>query len=276
MTKFISKNLKLSVIMASYSGDNPEWLLIAGKSIFKQTRGPQELVIVLDGSVSSEHLFVVKQLSQLGTVVTIQLEKNLGPGLARHNAILASSHEIIAIMDSDDICRPERFENQLSILETGSTDVVGSWISEFELCPGDLNQLRKVPKEHKEILSFAKTRTPMNNVTAMFFKNAYIKAGGFGYMRANEDYDLYVRMLIAGARFHNVQKVLVDVRGGLSMSARRGDLSQLPHDIKMFYSMYQNRFISLSQAFFNISVRILLRALPNNIRKIFYQIFLRD
>ena len=141
--------------MASYSGDNPEWLLIAGKSIFKQTRGPQELVIVLDGSVSSEHLFVVKQLSQLGTVVTIQLEKNLGPGLARHNAILASSHEIVAIMDSDDICRPERFENQLSILEAGSTDVVGSWISEFELCPGDLNQLRKVPKEHKEILDIS-------------------------------------------------------------------------------------------------------------------------
>lgn len=267
---------RLSVVMASYFGDSPEWLLSAGESVFTQTRKPDELVIVLDGEVDLEHHKVLKRLSLLGNVVVMELPKNVGPGLARNRGILASSSEIIAIMDADDICRKDRFESQLAILSAGSCDVVGSWISEFEFFPEDMDELRKVPEKHEEISAFAKRRTPMNNVTAMFFKTAYLRAGGYGDMRANEDYDLYVRMIISGARFHNIQKVLVDVRGGANISSRRGGLAQVPDDTRMFFTMYRNNFIGLFQAIFNIVARIFTRILPNNLRRRFYQMFLRD
>ena len=267
---------RLSVVMASYFGDSPDWLMSAGESVFTQTRKPDELIIVLDGEVDFEHHKVLKRLSLLGKVVVIELPKNVGPGLARHKGILASSSEVIAIMDADDICRQDRFESQLAILSAGSSDIVGSWISEFEFFPEDMDELRKVPEKHEEISVFAKKRTPMNNVTAMFFKTAYLKAGGYGDMRANEDYDLYVRMILTGARFHNIQKVLVDVRGGANMSSRRGGLAQVPDDTRMFFTMYRNNFIGLFQAIFNIVVRIFTRILPNNLRKRFYQSFLRD
>ncbi|MDB2389747.1 glycosyltransferase [Alphaproteobacteria bacterium] len=269
-------SLRLSVVMATYFGDNPDWLMSAGESVFTQTRKPDELIIVLDGEVDFEHHQVLKRLSLFGKVVVIELKKNVGPGLARHRGVLASSSEVIAIMDADDICRHDRFENQLAILSAGSSDIVGSWISEFEVFPEDTVELRKVPEKHEEISAFAKKRSPMNNVTAMFFKAAYLKAGGYGDMRANEDYDLYVRMILTGARFYNIQKVLVDVRGGANMWSRRGGLTKVPDDIRMFFTMYRNDFIGLFQTIFNIVARIFIRILSNNLRKSFYQRFLRD
>jgi len=274
--KSTSRPLTITVVMASYSGDDPEWLFLAGESVFTQTRKPEELIVVFDGPVGSAHRKAVKRLALIGKVVEIQLAENVGPGLARHRGILGASNEIIAIMDADDICRPDRFASQLSILRNGLSHVVGGWISEFHLFPGDMNELRKVPESHDAILAFARKRTPMNNVSAMFFKDAYLDTGGYGDMRANEDYDLYVRMLIKGYIFYNIQKVLVDVRGGSSMTSRRGGVFQVPDDAKMFFKMYQNGFISFLEALFNTGVRALARTLPNALRKALYQIFLRD
>jgi len=60
------------------------------------------------------------------------------------------------------------------------------------------------------------------------------------------------------------------------MSSRRGGLAQVPDDTRMFFTMYRNNFIGLFQTIFNIVVRIFTRILPNNLRKRFYQSFLRD
>ena len=270
------QSMKFSVVMATYSGDEPKWLYLAGKSVFAQTRTPDELIIVFDGSVDSKHHEAVNRLSLMGKVITIQLATNVGPGLARHKGILRARNEIIAIMDADDICKPRRFESQLSILESGLVDVVGSWISEFDLLPGDIGELRKVPEVHDDILVFARKRTPMNNVSVVFFKGLYLDVGGYSCMRANEDYDLYVRMLLKGYRFYNIQKVLVDVRSGPSMISRRGGISQVPDDAKMFFRMYQSGFISFFDVIFNTGTRALARVLPNNLRQTLYRVFLRD
>ena len=265
-----------SVVMSTYSGDRPEWLREAGQSIFMQSQKPDELIMVLDGDVGRETHDVIADLGSLGTVRVIALPKNVGPGMARHKGIVTSKNDVVAIMDADDICRPDRFETQLQVLADDRADVVGAWISEFDLLVGDKEKFRKVPEMHEDIVSYARKRTPMNNVTAMFQKSFYIKAGGYSGMRANEDYDLYVKMILSNARFYNIQRVLVDVRGGPDLSSRRGGLEQVPDDTRMFFLMYKKKFINGWQLIFNIGVRVFLRVLPNKWREKFYQIFLRD
>ncbi|GAB3446338.1 glycosyltransferase [Massilia solisilvae] len=269
-------SLRFSVVMATYRGDDPEQLYAAGESVFKQTRAPDELVIVCDGPVGAGHDQVIQRLSLLGPIHCLRLEHNVGPGAARHHGILAASHDVVAIMDADDICVPDRFERQLVLVEAGQVDVVGGWIREFNERPGDSETVRRVPQSHDEIARYAKRRSPMNNVTAMFRKPSYLQAGGYASMRTMEDYDLYVRMLLGGARFCNLPAVLVEVRAGRNMFERRGGLSMIPIESRLLYQMYRSGFFSLGEFLSNVMIRSVVRLLPNGARRLLYQIFLRD
>lgn len=268
--------LSLSVVMASYRGDKPEQLLAAGKSIFNQTRAPDELVIVFDGPVDITHEQAVESISKSGIVRVFQLDHSVGPGGARHHGISAASHDVVAVMDADDISVPTRFEKQLALIEKGEADVVGAWIREFEHQPGDMDIIRKVPVGHDELLRYAKRRSPMNNVTAMFLKKKYLEAGGYTTMRTLEDYDLYVRMLLIGARFQNLPEVLVDVRGGREMYKRRGGLVQIPIESAMLYRMYRTGFFTFGEFLSNWLIRTTVRLLPNSIRRVAYRMALRN
>lgn len=264
-----------SVVMAAYGGTLPEHLLQAGESVFNQSRCPDELLIVLDGKVSDRLLNVIAMLSTIGNVSTLQLKENLGPGAARHEGIVAASYDVVAVMDSDDICLPSRFEKQYCTLLDKSADIVGGWIREFETTPGDSPMVRRVPEEHHEILRFAKRRSPMNNVTIMFRKSAYLAAGGYAKTRSFEDYDLFVRMLLGGFRFYNIQEVLVDVRGGSKMFIRRGGLKQIPMESRMLYRFYRSGFFDEKDFVFNWLVRTTMRLLPNVVRQVAYNSILR-
>jgi len=268
--------LSLSVVMASYRGDKPEQLLAAGKSIFNQTRAPDELVVVFDGPVDITHEQAVESIGKLGVVRLFRLEHSIGPGGARHYGIGAAAYDVVAIMDADDLSLPTRFEKQLALIESGQADVVGAWIREFEHQPGDMDIVRKVPLSHEDVLRYAKRRSPMNNVTAMFLKKKYIQAGGYTAMRTLEDYDLYVRMLLIGARFQNLPEVLVDVRGGRDMYKRRGGLAQIPIESAMLYRMYRAGFFTLGAFLSNWLIRTAMRLLPNTIRRVAYLVALRN
>jgi len=265
-----------SVVMATYRGDDPEQLYAAGESVFNQTCVPDELVLVFDGPVTAAHEDAVQRLSLLGQVSCLRLEKNGGPGAARHQGILAARNETVAIMDADDLCVPTRFETQLVEFEVSKADVVGGWIREFNNVPGDSEIVRRVPQTHADIAQYAKRRSPMNNVTAMFRRSSYLKAGGYATLRTLEDYDLFVRMLLCGARFTNVPHILVEVRGGQNMFERRGGLRMIPIESRLLYAMYRNGFFNLSEFLSNVVIRSAVRLMPNNVRRLLYQSFLRE
>jgi glycosyltransferase involved in cell wall biosynthesis len=267
---------RFSVVMATYRGDDPEQLYAAGQSVFNQTRVPDELVLVFDGPVTAAHEDVLQRLCLLGHVSCLRLEKNGGPGAARHQGILAAKYDTVAIMDADDLCVPTRFETQLIEFEMHKVDVVGGWIREFNNVPGDSETVRRVPQAHADIAQYAKRRSPMNNVTAMFRRASYVKAGGYATLRTLEDYDLFVRMLLCGARFTNVPHILVEVRGGRNMFERRGGLAMIPIESRLLYTMYRNGFFNLPEFLSNVIIRSAVRLMPNSARRLLYQAFLRE
>ncbi len=63
-------------------------------------------------------------------VVHLELPDNLGLGPALDAGLAASSHEVVARMDADDVSVPERFERQVALIEAGA-DIVGSGLLEF-------------------------------------------------------------------------------------------------------------------------------------------------
>lgn len=87
--------------------------------------------------------------------------------------------------------------------------MVGAWIDEFEDDISDVKSVRKLPELPDDIRQFAKRRNPINHPVVMFRKSAVLAAGGYQHFPLFEDYYLWIRMLMNGAKFYNIQESLL-------------------------------------------------------------------
>lgn len=261
-----------SVVMSIYRADRSDYLLKAVDSVLHQTAPPSELIVAVDGPIGPDLENALGRIKDQPIVRIVRLATNQGPGASRHAAILDASHELVAVMDADDISLPDRFERQLERMEASDVDVIGGFIEEFDKTQGDLCRIREVPLEHVDIMRFGRWRSPMNHVTIMFRRKAYMNVGGYHTLRGVEDYDLYHRMFMAGARFANIPEVLVHVRGGMSILARRRGLSYLRQELALIRRMWRSGFLSLWQWIANSLLRIVVRFLPSRAIGLIYQL----
>ena len=115
----MDKKIKFSVLMPVYCKENPIFFKQALNSIMQQTLMPNEIVIVKDGPLTIELNKIINEytlnFNNLFNIVT--LEKNVGQGKARNAGIKACKYNYIALMDSDDIACPTRFEKQITYLQ---------------------------------------------------------------------------------------------------------------------------------------------------------------
>lgn len=267
--------MPFSVVMSVYRADKPSHFLDAVDSILNQTAPPAELIIAIDGPIGPDLEATLEKVRTLPIVQIVRLQTNQGPGASRHAAIMAAQGEIIAVMDADDISLPFRFERQLDLLTVSDVDVVGGFIEEFDETPGDLCRIREVALAHADIMHFGRWRSPMNHVTTMFRRKAYMCVGGYQSLRSAEDYDLYHRMFMAGAKFTNIPEVLVHVRGGASILDRRRGLSYLNQELALITRMRQSGFLTLWQWAANSGLRVVVRFLPSHAIGLIYKLLRR-
>ena len=253
---------QFSVVLPVCSYDKSAYFTEALQSVLNQTLPPGEVIVSVDGPISDELRKSLAIFEDSLIVRIIYSGINLGPGVARHSAILAARFDTIAIMDADDISVPERFAWQYKFLNETEFDVVGGLISEFDRFPLDSKKVRRVPSSHPDVVRLMKWRQPINHVTIMFRRRAYFRSGGYRAFRFVEDYDLIYRMCLAGARFANVLEVLVYVRAGSSMMTRRRGWNYLCQEVALFNRMRSDRFLTFFQWGVNCAVRIALRLLP--------------
>lgn len=270
--------MNFSVLMSVYYKEKPEYLKESIESILNQTLLPNEIVIVFDGELTDDLYSLLKEYKEgfPSLFNYVQLEKNMGLGKALEIGITHCSHEVIARMDSDDICHPERFEKQISYLVNNpDIQVLGSWIGEFEFNKDKIESIRKVPISYDEIKQYAKTRCPLNHMTVVYRKESVIRAGNYQPLLWNEDYYLWVRMLNANIKMGNIPEVLVLARAGEGMFKRRGGIKFFKKELELQKKFLNMGFINNWLFIKNIVTRGLVRILPNSIRGIIYKNFLR-
>ena len=266
-----------SVAMCVYGGDNADFFKSAVDSVLCQTVRPSEIVLTVDGPVSSKLDNVIKEYEKNDIFKVIRFAENQGHGNARRASVGACTNELVALMDADDISLPDRFEQQLNYFKNNNVDIVGGDISEFI---GDVNNIvayRKVRSNHYEIVEYAKKRCPMNQVTVMFKKSLYNKVGGYIDWYWDEDYYLWLRMIFADAKFGNTGTILCNVRVGKDMYARRGGVRYFKSETTLQNYMLKNKFIGPFTWFINISKRFVVQVvLPNKIRGWVFKKFARE
>lgn len=270
--------IKFSVLMPVYHKENPIFFKQALESIMQQTLMPDEIVIVKDGALTKELDNIIKNYSlnynDLFNIIT--LAQNVGPGKARNAGLQACKYNYIALMDSDDIANLARFEKQIGYLEKHpEIDCLGSNVTEFEGNQENIISKKVVPITHEEIFKFGKWRSPMNNMTIIYKKDKVLEVGGYNSFNFGEDYLLFAKMLNVGMLFHNLEDCLVNARSGQRMLAKRVGWDKIKQEFLLFYEFKKMGYINSYQFVRNVSLKFLLRIIPNWLRSYIYKRFLR-
>lgn len=274
----MDNELRFSILMPVYYKENPAWFKTSIESVLNQTLKPDEIVIVKDGKLTKELDAVIEEFNNqyVDLFNIVVLPQNVGQGQARNAGLKVCKNNIVALMDSDDIARQDRFEKQIKYLVTHpDVDCVGSFITEFEEDPDDIESIKAVPITHEEIFNFGKWRSPMNNVTVVYKKDKVLEVGAYNTFNFGEDYYLFAKMLMNGCKFYNFKECLVNARAGSKMLAKRVGWNKIKQEFLLFYEFRKMGYINNLQFVRNVSLKFLLRIIPNWLRSWIYRKFLR-
>lgn len=255
-----------SVLMSLYIKESPQYLEECFKSLYSQTVRADEIIVVYDGPVLPEHESVVEKWVKFLPIKVFKLAKNQGLGKALNFGLTNCSHELVARMDTDDICESKRFEYQLREfdLDTKLT-LCGSSIEEVEGTTLEFISNRIVPETHEEILRVLPSRNPFNHMTVMYRKSHILDVGGYQPLHYMEDWYLWIRVLSAGYKSKNIPLNLVKARTGSSMIFRRSGKSYILSEYKMTLAKLFHSSCSIPFAFYIFFKRSLPRLLPKTL-----------
>ena len=274
----MGNRMKFSLLMSVYQYDDAKFLEQALRSIEVNSIRPADFVLVCDGELTDELNDIIDDYANRLVINIVRLSDNIGLGRALQVGVNHCQYEWVARFDADDICVLDRFAKQITFISKHpNIDVVGGQIIEFANDPDEINAHKKtVPTKHEQIYDYAKSRNPMNHMTVMFKKSAVLAVGSYQHAPLYEDYDLWVRMLMKGFKFANIDEVVVHVRAGHNMYRRRGGVSYANQEILMQTKFYKLGFIPYGQMLKNLMVRVPIRLVSNRVRSIIYNKFLRQ
>ena len=268
------------MLMSVYKNDDADFLGLALESIYdKQTRKPDEIVVVFDGPLK-EPLYQVLNDFQKGKEDVVKYypqEVNRGLGEALRIGSELCTGDYILRMDSDDISDKDRFAKQIAYVEAHpEIDGLGGDIAEFNEDPfKEETRLRMCPAKHEDIVKMAKKRNPMNHVTACIKKSALMKAGGYKTLLLLEDYLLWLNMIVAGCKLANINETMVYVRVGNGFDNKRGSKERIIGWSTLQDIMLENGLINKRQALMNkLYIRAFVKT-PAWLKKALYRFFLR-
>lgn len=267
-----------SVLMSVYKKENPEYFKEAVNSMMTQTIPPNDFVLVCDGPLTEELDKVVETIEREFSDIlqVIRLEKNVGLGRALNIGLQKCKNELIARMDSDDISEKRRCEHQMRCFETQKELAVCSGsIAEFSQVISNVLGIRKLPCDNQELIRFAKTRNPINHMAVMYRKSDVLEAGNYQDLAMAEDYFLWVRMMMKGKVFKNLEEVLVYARVDNGMIKRRGGIKYIKSILTLQKQFRRLGFISQREYIKNCGIRCFVALVPSGIRSVFYKKKLR-
>lgn len=257
----MTNKLTLSCVITVYIKTSKSQFLRSLESILNQTFKSDEIIIICDGVISNELNDCISNLVLTNNFIKcFNLDCNYGPGFARHFGILKTTTDLIAIMDSDDVSRVNRFELLLNeFYHNEHLSLCGGAISETD---STNIRVRSVPLHHHDIIKKSKILSPFNNVTVMFKRFDYLLTGGYPNKRTSEDYELWLRFFNLGFHVKNISNILVDVHLGDSGLNRRNGFKVFKDDLSTQFYSYKINNINVFSLFINIIIYSSYRFLP--------------
>lgn len=192
------------------------------ESLWYQSFSDFEVVLIDDGSTDKSYEVASKYAAIDDRFRLYVNDLNQGLTATLNRAISLAKGSLLARMDADDICEPDRLEIQTNYLaKRPVVDIVGSWAWDID-DKGNKEALRKVPTEHKAILSALPWYNPFIHPTVVMRADLVWRLGGYdSRFRTSQDWDLWFRAASKGAHFANIGEPLLHYRTGSGYLARK-------------------------------------------------------
>lgn len=262
---------KFSVLMSLYIKENSNYLDACLASLYLQSIQASEIVIVLDGKVTPELLLIIDKWKKKLPIITIALDENIGLGRALNVGLSYCSNELVARMDTDDVCMPLRFEKQLEqFIKNPDLDICGTFIKEFDVSPTRPISKRNTPLRHEDIMEKCIVMNPFNHMTVMYKKSVVQNSGGYQHMPWMEDWYLWLRMISNNCISVNIPEYLVRARTGFAMIERRSGLDYIKSEWALTKIKVSLQLISWPKALLIFLLRSIPRVVP---KKILFQLY---
>lgn len=268
--------MTFTVLQSIYKKDNPKFLSESLQSIAGNTLLPSSIVLVKDGALTSELENVISEWQKKLPLKVVGYEKNAGLAHALNYGLQFVETELVARMDSDDICFPDRFEKQVAQFEVNpALEILGGGIEEFYIedgfgSPGrnGYHKIRLYPKRTDKNSKSLYRGTPVAHPTLMI-KTALLKE--FKYSentKCNEDIDLWFRLIEAGHKIKTLQEPVLHFRITDGTFSRRS--MQKAFNEFSIYSRNLHRINGFSALDIVPLVRLATRFFPKNLNKKLY------
>lgn len=202
----------ISVIMPVFNS-NHTYLKEAVNSIINQSFSDFELIIVDDGSSNSATLSCLDSFTDPRIKLT-KFKTNQGTSAARNYGLEHADGKYIALMDSDDISKPNRFSEQVKYLDehqecglvAGMVNVIGNDKKHFAEFPYISSQ--------KDIESFLLFKGCCFCNSSVIFRKSVIESNNLRYnskFDGVEDYEFWCQF-VGKTNFTILKQKLVDYR----------------------------------------------------------------
>lgn len=184
--------------------DLGEFLDEAVDSVMAQTRPPQELIVVDDGSTDEHTLDVLNELRSRGVLVF--RTPNQGAPSARNYGIERAQGEYILCLDADDVLAPEYLERTVACMDASpEVGIVATHLEFFGKVTGSWQ-----PRSYSLPTMLWKNCLPS---ASLFRRTAWREAGGYTpELEACHDWDLWLSILERGWKWDVVEETLYRYR----------------------------------------------------------------
>lgn len=210
---------KVSVLMGIYNC--ADTLKQAVDSIINQTYSNWELILCDDGSTDNTYS-VASEIAKLDNrIILLKNEKNLGLNKTLNNCLNAATGNLVARMDGDDDCPPDRFEKQIAFLIAHKDfDIVSSHMAFFdENGEWGVSKFPEFPTKEQVVVS-----NPICHAPVMMRKECMDAVGGYTEdkrMLRVEDVNLWIKLYTKGYKAYNIQEPLYRMRNDQNALNRR-------------------------------------------------------
>jgi len=201
----------VSILLPAYNAENT--VRQAVSSLLRQTFSDFEIIAVDDGSQDGTGAILDELATGDPRIQVIHLPHS-GLVAALNVGLGECSGELIARMDADDYCHPERLRLQVELLQANpEISVCGCLVRSFprnDVKRGFLRYEEWLNSlvVHEEIVRDIFVESPLAHPSVMIRAEGLKELGGYRDMGWPEDYDLWLRFFMAGKRFAKVPRVL--------------------------------------------------------------------
>ena len=176
------------------------WIKQAIQSALDQTWANTEVVVVDDGSTDGS----LEVIRSFGDTIRVETGPNRGGNVARNRLLELSDGEWVQYLDADDYLLPDKIERQLTQFDRAEVDVAyAPMILQYWKDNQKLWQERpSIPEPHDLWVHLVRGLLPRTG-GPLWRRAAIVDVGNWRPDQPSfQEYELYLRMLIAKKRFH--------------------------------------------------------------------------